>query len=204
MLDSLDGTAAAKSSGMKFVSSLIFLFLTTLLCRADELSGDVLREINLARMNPQRYASLLESRMSSSHSSSSIAEAVRFLNRAIPLPPLLSSRGLSSAAMLHVAESGPRGATGHGNAFGRMGRFGSYAGRAGENIDYGRHDARGIVMRLIVDEGVRSRGHRANLFSREFRFAGIACGGHARYGAMCVMDFASDYIERGGSSIAGL
>ena len=189
---------------MKFLSALTLLFSTTLLCHGGELSAQVLREMNHARMAPQEYAALLENRMAASHSSSAVAEAVRFLQKSSPLPPLLSSEGLSAAAMMHDAAQGRSGGTGHGNAFGRMAKFGRHAGAAGENIDYGRHDARGIVMRLIVDEGVRSRGHRANIFSRSYRVAGVACGGHARYGGMCVMDFASSFIERGGSSLAGL
>ncbi len=189
---------------MKFLPTLTLLCSMTLLCHGGELSSQVLREMNHARMAPQEYAALLESRMADSHSSSAVAEAVRFLRNSRPLPPLLSSEGLSAAAMMHVAENGPSGATGHGNAFGRMSKFGRYDGPAGENIDYGRHDARGIVMRLIVDEGVRSRGHRANIFSRSYRVAGVACGGHARFGAMCVMDFASSYLERAGGGLAGL
>ncbi len=188
---------------MKLFPLLAFALLTPLLSHASELSNQVLREMNFARTAPQEYAVLLQNRMASMHSSSAVAEAVRFLNRATPLPPLMSSEGLNAAAMLHVEQSGPRGATGHGNAFKRMSKFGRYQGSAGENIDYGRHDARGIVMRLIVDEGVRSRGHRANIFSRSYRVAGVACGEHARFGGMCVMDFASSYVERSGT-LAGL
>ena len=80
--------------------------------------------------------------------------------------------------------------------FGRY-RIQKMLGAVGENIDYGSRDARAIVVRLIVDEGIAGRKHRANIFNKTYRVAGIAAGPHARFGAMCVMDFAGDFIERG-------
>jgi uncharacterized protein YkwD len=79
-----------------------------------------------------------------------------------------------------------------------MARFGHWIGQAGENIDYGLHDARSIVVRLIVDDGVRDRGHRKNIFNRSFTVAGAASGYHATFGAMCVIDFAGGFLEGGG------
>ena len=83
-----------------------------------------------------------------------------------------------------------------------MSRFGSWRGHAGENIDYGHGDARSIVISLIVDNGVASRLHRANLFSRNFRVTGIAVAPHAYAGTMCVMDFASGFTEAGERTVA--
>lgn len=77
-----------------------------------------------------------------------------------------------------------------------MDRFGQRLGTAAENIHYGPGGARGIVCALIVDHGVSGRGHRKNIFNSSFRVAGIACGGHARFGAMCVMDFAGGFVDR--------
>jgi hypothetical protein len=53
------------------------------------------------------------------------------------------------------------------------------------------------VVTLIVDQGVPNKGHRKNIFSRDFRMAGVACGGHARYGSMCVIDFAEGFAAKG-------
>ena len=104
---------------------------------------------------------------------------------------------------MHVAEQGPTGGFGHGNPFSRMDRFGQWIGSAAENISYGKHDARSIVCQLIVDSGVMGKGHRKNIFSPAFGVAGAAFGSHARYGAMCVIDFAGRFVERG-STLAGL
>jgi len=53
------------------------------------------------------------------------------------------------------------------------------------------------VVTLIVDQGVPNRGHRHNIFCRDFKCAGAACGSHARYGTMCVIDFAGGFLEKG-------
>ena len=168
---------------------------------ANEMGRRILDEINLARSQPQAYAEIV------ARSAGGSREAVRFLQRASPLPPLAHSSGLAEAAQSHVEDQGARGGFGHAgrdgaHSFQRIARYGEWLGAAGENIDYGGGGVRACVVRLIVDEGVLGKKHRANIFSKNFRVAGIAAGPHARYGAMCVMDFAGDFIERG-SRFAG-
>jgi hypothetical protein len=63
------------------------------------------------------------------------------------------------------------------------------------DIAYGRHTAREIVLALIVDDGVRDRGHRKNIFNPTYNVAGAAYGSHARFGSVCSIDFASGYAE---------
>ena len=191
---------------MKLPYSLAFLLLSAVGSLASDLSAAVLSEMNLARTAPQQYAQLVASRLAGYRGKEGprvVEEAVRFLAKAKPLPALTFSEGLSNAALSHVLTQGAAGGTGHGNPWTRMARFGSYNGYAAENIHYGKRDARGIVMALIVDDGVRGRKHRANIFSRNFRVAGVGCGPHASFGAMCVVDFASSFTERGGR-VAGL
>ncbi len=167
------------------------------LARAGEVSGAVLAEINLARTKPQTYAKIVASRSAGR----SVDETVRFLNRAAPLRALAASRGLGQAALSHVRAQGDSGGVGHRergeNSSARMSRFGQWLGCAGENIDYGSRDPRSVVVRLIVDEGVPGKGHRANIFNRDFGVAGAAVGGHPRFGAICVVDFAGAFAERG-------
>lgn len=191
------GTQVALFVWMKLFSLLAAaLALLPSAILADEVSARVLAEINLARTAPQEYARLLAQRMP--EGDREVSEAVHFLERAHPLPPLAPSTGLSQGAQMHVAEQGATGGFGHGsNPFGRMERFGQWIGSAGENISYGKRDARSIVCQLIVDHGVWGRGHRKNIFSSSFGAAGAAFGPHAAYGAMCVIDFAGRFVERG-------
>ena len=170
------------------------------------LADQVIAEINLARTAPQQYAQIVASRTAGyrgAEGDGASREAVRFLENARPLPALAQSEGIRNSALSHVLEMGPVGGRGHVGRGGtqpwdRMARFGQWVGRAGENISYGKHDARGIVVQLIVDDGVRGHGHRKNIFSHEFRVAGAATGFHATFGAMCVIDFAGAFVEAPG------
>src|SRR5690349_10071764 len=101
--------------------------------------------MNLARTEPQTYAQIVASRMSVPRSSKAVQEAIRFLKRAKPLPPLEYSAGMSMGARMHVDDLGPRGGRGHygtvgSTPFERLNRFGQWSGHAGENIYYGSRD----------------------------------------------------------------
>jgi uncharacterized protein YkwD len=126
-------------------------------------------------------------------------DAIRFLHRAKPQPPLALSPGLCLAAADHCREQAG-GATGHYGNNGtdprnRMSRYGVVSQGWAENIAYGCHAAREIVLALIVDDGVRGRGHRKNIFNPTYNMAGAAYGSHARFGSVCSIDFASGYAE---------
>lgn len=181
---------------MKTLLILFAILALPLGMRADEEGRRILEEVNFARTQPQAYADIIER---AAGRSGAAGEAVRFLERAEPRAPLRHSSGLARAALSHVCEQGGRGGFGHASrdgtrCFERIARYGQWQDAVGENIDYGSSRPRAIVVRLIVDEGVFGRKHRANIFNKTFRVAGIAAGSHARYGSMCVMDFAGDFV----------
>jgi len=104
--------------------------------------------------------------------------------------------GLSRAAADHVIETGRRGLISHGDFEKRIERYGTWSGEIGEDITYGPREAREVIINLLIDDGVADRGHRRSLLDPRWRYVGIACGFHARYGTICVMDFASNYQDR--------
>jgi len=168
----------------------------------------LLRELNLARENPNLYATFVaESRpFHMIERGRAVDEAVRFLKKVRPLPPLTLSGGMSRAAADHCAEQ-IEGQLGHdGNDRSspgdRISRYGTWGATWGENISYSRRTAREIVLALIIDDGVRSRGHRKNIFNSKFNFAGAAFGPHARYRTVCTIDFAGAYAERSETLVA--
>ncbi|WP_136514032.1 CAP domain-containing protein [Geomonas edaphica] len=181
-----------------------------------DLARQVLAETNLARTAPQRYANYLRefrkrfvgkayrvpgtfNMVMTSEGTAALDEAVRYLARQRPVPALSWSPGLAEAADDLVREQTASGETGHGDAGGIKGRIedhGSWSSTIGENISYGPDTARMVVMGLIIDDGVRNRGHRKNIFNRAFATAGAACGPHPVYRTICVMDFAGGFKER--------
>jgi len=176
---------------------------------ASQLDADVLDELNFVRTRPQDYAQeLREAATSRGRYESSFAyedpgaldEAVDFLERQPPLPPLRANAGLTAAARAYASAQGPRGQVGHGAGASSLGqrlqRQGVFAGMSAENISYGYNDPRDVVRQLVVDSGVASRGHRANIFSRGYQAAGVGCARHQVYGAMCVIDFAGALVQR--------
>jgi uncharacterized protein YkwD len=126
---------------------------------------------------------------------SAVDEAIDFLERQRPLPPLSRGDLLALAAQDHADDQGAAGATGHrsGDGAGPGDRVRRRGGDiyVGESISYGHADATAVVRQLVVDDGVPGRGHRTLLFKNDFRFAGVGCGEHSRYGYMCVVDLAA-------------
>lgn len=178
------------------------LFLPAL-ASAAELDEAVLAEINYVRANPADYARELRRApdwVFEQEESEAVDEALDFLERQPPLPPLKADQRLDAAARAHASAQGARGEVGHGPA-GSLGRRlrenGVYAGLSAENISYGHDDARAVVRQLIIDSRVPGRGHRRNIFSPGYSAAGVACGAHRQWGSMCVIDFAGALMERG-------
>ena len=191
---------------MKLLVKILAITALSASAFAGDSSDDIVAEINLARTAPQQYAQILASRTAGYRGIEGegvVRDAIHFLEKQRPLAPLTVSEGMRSSALTHVLDVGSRGGRGHVGSNGsqppdRMERFGKWTGRWGENIDYGQRDARATVIRLIVDDGVRGRGHRKNIFSSDFHVAGSATGFSASFGSMCVIDFAAGFVEAPG------
>jgi uncharacterized protein YkwD len=176
----------------------------------------IVREMNLARQQPAQYAAFIEELRShlqgnllvlqgrtplrTKEGPRAYDEAIQFLHRASPQPALSFSPGMSRAAADHCSEQAGGGMNHRGRGGSttgdRINRYGSWSGGWGENLSCGRNSAREIVIALIVDDGLRSRKHRANIFSSNFRYAGAAMGAHAQYRTICSIEFAGLYVER--------
>lgn len=136
-----------------------------------------------------------DARMLTREGAAAVDEAIAFLERQPPLPPVTGSWLLGRAARMHMGEQAVTGDVGHHSRDGRNpgGRARAAGGgdAVGETIAYGYHDPVAVVHQLIVDDGVPDRGHRALIFAREFRYAGVGCASHPRYRHACTIDFSA-------------
>lgn len=181
----------------------------------DEIEKDIVLEMNMARSNPKKYAELyLEPRVKkfkgklydgyyqTNEGADVVNECIKFMKGHSSLAALSPSKGLTRAAKDHADSQCQTNQIGHtgtdgSDPFTRMKRYGSYKRTAGENISYGSKSAREIVVTLLIDDGVTSRGHRKNIMSRDFTHTGVGFADtHKAYGCECVLDFADDYKEK--------
>ena len=180
---------------------------------------DLLTEINKARAEPQVYAGYLEKLkpkfkgkvytpeglaggLDTQEGWDAVEDAIKFLKNAKPAPPLNGSEGLRLAAVSHMKEQSGSGATGHAGADKmlieeRVKPYGAWQGDIGENLSYGNESARERLLTWLIDDGVKSRGHRRRVMSQNYKVAGISCGPHPEYGGMCVLAMAGGFTDVG-------
>jgi len=161
------------------------------------LEKDIILELNMARSDPKKYAEMYINPNLGAYAK----ECYEELRNSQSIPVLFPKKGLSQAAKDHVSDTGPKGIVGHDGAdgssmSGRINRYGTWGRGASENISYGYNTAREIVLQLLIDDGVESRGHRRNIMDKYSRYVGVATGTHSKYRYMCVQDFAVEYTDR--------
>lgn len=155
-----------------------------------KLENDVLEEINFARTQPAQYAKTRLEPYAIKNPSTAITECINEMKAMQPLPPLKFGKGLALAAKEWVNVQGSGGGVGHDMHTDPRIRKHWACSTWGENISYGYDDARKIVIQLLEDDKVPSRGHRKIILSRAYTHVGIGCGPHKIYRFMCVQDFA--------------
>jgi uncharacterized protein YkwD len=184
---------------------------------------EIIAETNRLRHDPKTYADELENlkqyydgqylkipglpNIETLEGVTAVDEAIASLRNSDRFPQLAPSRGMSLGARDHVKDMGDRGTAGHygsdgSDPFIRISRYGNWEiipGKsiAGENISFSPINiAHWHILQWLIDDGVADRGHREALLRPEYRHTGVACGAHRAYGNMCVMEYASDYMDR--------
>ncbi|MDR2418052.1 MAG: CAP domain-containing protein [Treponema sp.] len=183
---------------------------------------DVILELNKVRSNPAKYAELyIKPRIAwfdgsnngkgykapgqsdtivTVEGASAVQECIANLSSRESAPLLALREGLFKAARDHALDTGAKGIIGHTGSdsstiSGRLNRYGQWGGIMGENISYGPNEGREIVIQLLIDDNVPSRGHRTNNMNKNFACVGVSIGTHTRYETICVIDFSTQYIS---------
>ena len=178
---------------------------------------EIIFEINLLRTNPAKYAANYIAPLANNYKNkmlyypddkplrtregvNALYECVRVLKRTQNLKLVYPSKGLTRAAEDHVKDQSKSGKTGHrggdrSNVRERIERYGDWNIRIAENIAYGGLSARQIIIYLLIDDGIRDRGHRKTFLHPDYKTVGVAIGSHPYYNSMWVMDFAGSFTD---------
>ena len=131
-----------------------------------------------------------------------IEDATQYLKSLKPVHVLHYSEEISKACRDHLADIGPKGLTDHigsdgSNITDRIENYCEWDGIVAENLDFGFKEAENIVMNMIMDDGVKERCQRKNIFSREFNYIGIGVGPHKIFGIGVVVGYAKNIRKIG-------
>jgi len=181
----------------------------------NELEKNVILELNKVRSNPKEFAEEYLEELTTAYDGKlytypgqnpiqskegirPLLECIQVLKQTEPMPILQPAKGLAKAAADLANDQQQNGGIGHITRNGltpqnRIEKFGEWDICSAEDITYGSFEARQIVIALLIDDGVPSRGHRKNILNPCFHFAGVANGTHSDYLWMCVIDYAGDY-----------
>lgn len=176
----------------------------------EELEEEVFRQQNEIRTNPQSYIPKLketlkhfrdkilhkpgEDPIQTYEGPDAVQEAIEFLKKQKPLPELEYSKEISQACRDHVNDIGPRGQTTHEGIDGknisdRIEKYCEWDGACAENLDFGFKNAENIIMNILIDDGVKERFQRINLFHPELKYVGVGAGQHKDYGHCVVIGY---------------
>jgi uncharacterized protein YkwD len=176
------------------------------------MSDALCREMTSLRANPASFILYLEehlgmykddfiytaadgSLIKTKEGKTAVKELIEELKVTASMGPVESNNLLENAARDHVMDMSLTGLLGHdgtdkSTTKDRIERHCQWVGTIGENIDYGNTDPRHIIMHLLVDDGVPSRGHRKNILNPTFKLAGASLANHPKYKYSCVTCFA--------------
>ena len=129
-----------------------------------------------------------------------VDEAIKFLKSTPKLEPFQYSNGLAKPAKLQLNDLMENYSLGHigkdgSNVPKRVARFGKGGKLYAENIMNMFSNPREIVMQLIIDDGLKGRGHRKNIFNKTFKHVGVAFGYGPKNDPISVMVFADSFVE---------
>jgi uncharacterized protein YkwD len=177
----------------------------------------VIEEINQARSDPQMYVAYLEEYrkymkdnvlsmpnrqpLVTIEGIAAIDDAISELKKMPKGNSFAVSNGLSKVARQQVGDLQENISLKHFGKDGsglekRLMKIGFAGNAASENISYRVDAAREVILNMIIDDGIKSRSHRKNVFSPIFKLFGIACGVASDKTTVCVAEFADSFDER--------
>jgi hypothetical protein len=128
-----------------------------------------------------------------------VRELYRELLKAKPAPLFYPSEGMSRASKDHaqyMKRTGSASHEGQGGMNARISRHGKWIGSIGENLAWATTNADETIMNLMIDDGVKNRGHRINILNPKYTKVGVAIDTHPKYKTSWVINYAADFEEK--------
>jgi len=170
---------------------------------------------NMVRTDPQKFAELYvkeiigyyqgklliypsEPPIKTKEGKTAALQLHKLLLKTSPMGILFPSPGMSKASKDHALSQGQNGRTGHGfrNASSkRLLQYGQWQICMAENISYGSQSGHRALISLLIDDNVRSRGHRKNILNKDFNRIGVGSSEHKRYKWSFVITYSCEYVE---------
>lgn len=114
---------------------------------------------------------------------------IRKLKKIKNLPILQPAEDLTKMAKEHAKTSGKTGHVGHRGYNQRSDKYCKEYTYYSENCDYGVDDPLEVVIDLLIDEGVPSKGHRENILDPKMDAIGVGYAPHKKYDVNVVCEF---------------
>jgi len=182
------------------------------------LKQEIFVEHNKIRKNPKSYIPIVEKYLtyfkdgvlynpgenvgiSSPEGPSAYEKCIKFLKTQNPVKELQLNALLSNSAQDHANDIGPKGLTDHVGSDGsqpsdRIEKYLNWELSLAENLDFGGKTGEEIIVSLIVDDGVPSRGHRTNIFKADSSYVGIGLSKHNSEFEVCtVIAYVGDILD---------
>ena len=77
----------------------------------------------------------------------------------------------------------------------RIEHYGKWSGKIAENLKFGFKSAMGILIELVIDDGVFERNNRNCIFREDFGFVGLAHRDHPKWECCTVIVYAEKYLS---------
>ena len=163
-----------------------------------QMEKDIILYCNLARLDGTKFWAAYGDQATGS--SAYVSSLVTDLKAISGLAMLEPEKSLMDAAAYHANDMSINNFFEHtssdGTSFGDR-VYGFYDGNAiAENISAGKNTALGVVLQLLVDDGVSSLGHRKNILSSKYKAIGVKTVTHKTWRTVTVQDFGDQVITK--------
>ena len=174
---------------------------------------NVVLTMNLIRHDPAKYARLYvqpllayfdgtllrmpgKTALRTREGAVAVRELYHELMETSPVQLFYPSEGMSRAATDHaryMKRTGNAGHEGRGDMSTRISRYGRWDGGIAENLHWGAENAHDAVLSLMIDDGVKNRGHRVNILDPDFKHVGVGIDEHPRLRISYVIKYAVEF-----------